>query len=305
MSVIICYQYLNLTHKGHLSHNFASQYFEIMPYRLDESTDLIGLEKTAAEFRPKLIVASVYPPDVNYSRIRKIADEVGAFFMMDMTHILGFVAESVLADPFEFCDIVATATLKVCVIVAFQHWLKLGVNHFRPITFIHTIVQVVANCIALANRLVEHGYKLVSGGNDNHMVLVDLGQFGIDGALVKKILNMAFINGNKNLVSGDKNALVSNGISIGTKAMTTRGFNEKEFELFADLIHEGVLLSFEAKSLVLGSMDQDFMNVFISPEFSLGDKVSDLRRKVQALAPSSGSKMFGYGLRFYEFCDIA
>ncbi|RHN80102.1 putative glycine hydroxymethyltransferase [Medicago truncatula] len=87
--------------------------------------------------------------------------------------------------------------------------------------------------------------------------------------------------------------------------MTTRGFNEKEIELFADLIHEGVLLSFEAKSLVLGSTDQDFMNVLISPEFSLGDKVSDLCRKVQALAPSSRSKMFGYGLRFYEFCDIA
>ncbi|KEH42604.1 serine transhydroxymethyltransferase [Medicago truncatula] len=109
----------------------------------------------------------------------------------------------------------------------------------------------------------------------------------------------------QNQLIGDKNALVSDGISIGTKAMTTRGFNEKEIELFADLIHEGVLLSFEAKSLVLGSTDQDFMNVLISPEFSLGDKVSDLCRKVQALAPSSRSKMFGYGLRFYEFCDIA
>lgn len=324
---------LDLPHGGHLSHGFmtakrrvsgTSIYFESMPYRLDESTGVIDydmLEKTAALFRPKLIIAgaSAYPRDIDYARFRKIADSVGAFLMMDMAHVSGLIAASVLADPFEFVDIVTTTTHKSLRgprggMIFFKKDAVHGVDLESAINNAvfpglqggphnHTIGglavclkyaqspdfknyqnQVVANCRALANRLIEHGYKLVSGGSDNHLVLVDLRPSGIDGARVEKILDMASITLNKNSVPGDKSALVPGGIRIGSPAMTTRGLGEKEFELIADLIHEGVQISLEAKSLVSGTKVQDFLNSVLAPEFPLGDKVSNLRRKVEALA---------------------
>lgn len=324
---------LDLPHGGHLSHGFmtakrrvsgTSIYFESMPYRLDESTGVIDydmLEKTAALFRPKLIIAgaSAYPRDIDYARFRKIADSVGAFLMMDMAHVSGLIAASVLADPFEFVDIVTTTTHKSLRgprggMIFFKKDAVHGVdlesainnavfpglqggphNHTigglavclkyaQSLDFKNYQNQVVANCRALANRLVEHGYKLVSGGSDNHLVLVDLRPSGIDGARVEKILDMASITLNKNSVPGDKSALVPGGIRIGSPAMTTRGLGEREFELIADIIHEGVQISLEAKSLVSGTKVQDFLNFVLAPEFPLGDKVSNLRRKVEALA---------------------
>ncbi|KAF1895147.1 hypothetical protein Lal_00022645 [Lupinus albus] len=323
---------LDLPHGGHLSHGFmtpkrrvsgTSIYFESMPYRLDESTGLIDydmLEKTAILFRPKLIIAgaSAYPREIDYPRFRKIADEVGAFLMMDMAHISGLVAASVLNNPFEFCDIVTTTTHKSLRgprggMIFFKKDLVHGVDLESAINNAvfpglqggphnHTIGglavclkhaqspefkiyqnQVVSNCRALAKRLIEHGYKLVSGGSDNHLVLVDLRPSGIDGARAEKILDMASITLNKNSVPGDKSALVPGGIRIGSPAMTTRGLGEKEFALIADFIHEGVQISLEAKSLASGTKLQDFMKFVTSPEFPLGDKVSELRRKVEAL----------------------
>ncbi|TXG54003.1 hypothetical protein EZV62_019259 [Acer yangbiense] len=120
-------------------------------------------------------------------------------------------------------------------------------------------LQVVSNCGALASRLIELGYKLVSGGIDNHLVLVDLRPLGLDGARVEKILDMASITLNKNLMPGDKSTLVPGSIRIGSPAMTTRGFTEKEFIAVADFIHEGVQITLEAKQSVKGSKLQDFM----------------------------------------------
>ncbi|KAK6248989.1 hypothetical protein QUC31_020554 [Theobroma cacao] len=141
----------------------------------------------------------------------------------------------------------------------------------------------VSNCRALASRLVELGYQLVSGGSDNHLVLVDLRPLGIDGALVEKILDMASITLNKNSVPGDKSALVPGGIRIGSPAMTTRGFTEKEFTAIADFIHEGVQITVDAKGLVSGSKLQEFLKFVVSPDFPLTDKVANLRSRVEAL----------------------
>ncbi|KAJ4833274.1 Serine hydroxymethyltransferase 3, chloroplastic [Turnera subulata] len=323
---------LDLPHGGHLSHGFmtpkrrvsgTSIYFESMPYRLDESTGLVDydmLEKTAILFRPKLIIAgaSAYPRDFDYPRMRKIADSVGAFLMMDMAHISGLVAASVVGNPFEYCDIVTTTTHKSLRgprggMIFFKKEPVLGVDLESAINNAvfpglqggphnHTIgglavclkhaqspefkayqKQVISNCRALANRLVELGYKLVSGGSDNHLVLVDLRPLGIDGARVEKILDMASITLNKNSVPGDKSALVPGGIRIGSPAMTTRGFTEKEFIATANFIHEGVQITLEAKKAVSGSKLQDFMKFVTSPEFPLTDKVSVLQKNVEAL----------------------
>ncbi|CAN4127950.1 unnamed protein product [Withania somnifera] len=143
--------------------------------------------------------------------------------------------------------------------------------------------QVVSNCRALASRLMELGYKLVSGGSDNHLVLVDLRPLGIDGARVEKILDMASITLNKNSVPGDKSALVPGGIRIGSPAMTTRGLTEKEFVAVADFIHEGVQITLEAKKSISSTKLQDFMKFITAPDFSLMDKVLNLQKRVEAL----------------------
>ncbi|KAL0330722.1 UNVERIFIED_CONTAM: Serine hydroxymethyltransferase 3, chloroplastic [Sesamum angustifolium] len=294
---------LDLPHGGHLSHGFmtpkrrvsgTSIYFESMPYRLDESTGLVDydmLEKTATLFRPKLIIAgaSAYPRDFDYPRMRKIADAVGAFLMMDMAHISGLVSASVVANPFEYCDIVTTTTHKSLRgprggMIFFKKDPVLGVDLESAINnAVFPGLQVVSNCRALASRLMDLGYKLVSGGSDNHLVLVDLRPLGIDGARVEKILDMASITLNKNSVPGDKSALVPGGIRIGSPAMTTRGFGENEFISVADFIHEGVQITLEAKKSVSGSKLQDFMKFVTSPSFPLVDRVSDLQRRVEAL----------------------
>ncbi|KAA0062919.1 serine hydroxymethyltransferase 3 [Cucumis melo var. makuwa] len=135
--------------------------------------------------------------------------------------------------------------------------------------------KVIANCRALAIQLVELGYKLVSGGSDNHLVLVDLRPL--------KILDMASVTLNKNSVPGDKSALVSGGIRIGSPAMTTRGFTEREFAAVANFIHEGVKITFDAKPLVPGPKLREFLKFVTTFDFPLIDRVSDLRSSVKAL----------------------
>ncbi|KAJ6838889.1 serine hydroxymethyltransferase 3, chloroplastic isoform X1 [Iris pallida] len=329
----------------------TSVFFESMPYKLDESTGRVDyemLEETAILFRPKLIIAgaSAYPREFDYPRMREIADAVGAFLMMDMAHISGLVATSVVPNPFKYCDVVTTTTHKSLRgprggMIFYKKDTVLGVDLETAINNAvfpglqggphnHTIgalavclgaaqspefkiyqLQVRLHCRALASRLIQLGYDLVSGGSDNHLVMVDLRSMGIDGARVEKILDMSSITLNKNSVpgenlslhahfisihfypptpyfrincfKGDKSALVPGGILIGSPAMTTRGFNETDFELTADYIDEGVQLAIKAKSHVKGTELKDFMDFVVSPDFPLKESVSELRRKVQAL----------------------
>ncbi|MCO5614573.1 hypothetical protein L7F22_068856 [Adiantum nelumboides] len=324
---------LDLPHGGHLSHGFmtpkrrvsaTSVYFESMPYRLDEETGLVDyktLEKTAALFRPKLLIAgaSAYPRDFDYPQMRKIADSVGAFLMMDMAHISGLVAAGVVSNPFEYCDIVTTTTHKSLRgprggMIFFKKDTVLGVDLETSINNAvfpglqggphnHTIAglavclkqastyefkayqrQVVANCQALARQLMELSYTLVSGGTDNHLVLVDLRPLGIDGARVEKVLDLASITLNKNSVPGDKSAVVPGGIRIGTPALTTRGFKEEDFIAVANYIHEGVQIAIEAKGLLKSSKIKEFMDLVESTSFPLKERVACLQEKVHKFA---------------------
>nr|KJB65592.1 hypothetical protein B456_010G102600 [Gossypium raimondii] len=287
---------LDLPHGGHLSHGFmtpkrrvsgTSIYFESMPYRLDESTGLVDydmLEKTATLFRPKLIIcgASAYPRDFDYPRMRKIADAVGAFLMMDMAHISGLVAASVVADPFEYCDIVTTTTHKSLRgprggMIFFKKDPVLGVD----------LESAINNAVFPGLQGGPHNHTI--GGLAVCLQHAQSPEFkayqnqGIDGARVEKILDMASITLNKNSVPGDKSALVPGGIRIGSPAMTTRGFTEKEFTAIAEFIHEGVQITIEAKGLASGSKVQEFLKFVSSPDFPLTDKVSNLCSRVEAL----------------------
>ncbi|XP_022850769.1 serine hydroxymethyltransferase 3, chloroplastic-like, partial [Olea europaea var. sylvestris] len=168
-----------------------------------------------------------------------MADVVGAFLMMDMAHISGLISASVVANPFEYCDISLRGPRGG--MIFFKRDPILGVNLESAINnAVFPSLQICNSRFyrALASRLMELGYTLVSGGSDNHLVLVDLRPLGIDGARVEKILDLASITLNKNSVPGDKSALVPGGIRIGSLAMTTRGFNEDEFVCVADFIHE-------------------------------------------------------------------
>ncbi|GBG72805.1 hypothetical protein CBR_g12373 [Chara braunii] len=324
---------LDLPHGGHLSHGFmtakrrvsaTSVYFESMPYRLDETTGLIdydALEKTAALFRPKLIIAgaSAYPRDYDYERMRKIADSVGAYLMSDMAHISGLVAAGVVASPFECSDIVTTTTHKSLRgprggMIFYRKGSVLGTDLETAINNAvfpglqggphnHTIgalavclkqaateefrsyqIQVKANSAAMAERLMELGYSLVSNGTDNHLILVDLRPLGVDGARVERVLDLASITLNKNSVPGDKSAMVPGGIRIGSPALTTRGFLEEDFQRVADFIDEGVQIAVKAKASAPGPKVADFLQYIEREDCPHRADILSLRERVEDFA---------------------
>lgn len=263
----------------------VSTYFETFPYRVNLDTGIIDydqLEQNALMYRPKVLVAgtSAYCREIDYARMREIADKVGCYLMMDMAHISGLVAAGVNKSPFPYCDIVTTTTHKSLrgprgAMIFFRKGVrktdpKSGKETLYdlegPINFSvfpghqggphnHTITalavalkqaqtedyklyqqQVIKNAKALEIALKEHGYKLVTDGTDNHMVLLDLKPVALDGARVEAVLEQVNIACNKNTTPGDKSALTPMGIRIGAPAMTSRGLGEDDFKKIANYI---------------------------------------------------------------------
>ncbi|KAI9173084.1 Serine hydroxymethyltransferase, cytosolic [Blastocladiella emersonii ATCC 22665] len=307
---------LDLPHGGHLSHGYqtdtkkisaVSAYFETFPYRLDEKTGFIDydtLEKNAALYRPKILIAgaSAYARNYDYARMRKIADKVGAYLLADMAHISGFVAAGDLPSPFDHADIVTTTTHKSLrgprgAIIFFRKGQRGTDKKGNPVMYDlqnpinasvfpghqggphnHTITalavalaqtrtpefkaysaQVLRNNQAFARAFLDHGYDLVSGGTDNHLLLLNLKPKGIDGARVERILELANVATNKNTVPGDTSALIPGGLRMGTPAMTTRGATEKDFVEVAKFIDRAVHVATDvAKSIPTGKKLKDF-----------------------------------------------
>lgn len=268
---------MNLQQGGHLSHgspvNISGKYFNVVPYGVDESTariDYDEMERIALECKPKLIVAgaSAYSRVIDFPRCREIADKVGAYLMVDMAHIAGLVAAGVHPSPVPYADIVTTTTHKTLrgprggMILCKEQFAKQIDKAVFPGTqggpLMHIIAakavalgealteefknyqkQVVKNAAVLADELMKHGIDIVSGGTDNHLMLLDLRNKGITGKELEHRLDEVRITANKNTIPNDpQSPFVTSGLRIGTPAVTTRGFNEPEMELIAGWISD-------------------------------------------------------------------
>ena len=266
---------MNLAHGGHLSMgspvNFSGMLYRVIPYGVSEQTETIDydeLERLAKEQRPKLIVAgaSAYPRIIDYARFRKIADEIGALFMVDMAHIAGLVAAGLHPSPVPYADFVTTTTHKTLrgprggmVLCRAEHAKTIDSKVFPGMQggpLMHVIAakavalkealspefksyqqQIVTNARVLAQALMSQGFRLTSGGTDNHLMLVDLRKSELTGKVAQETLDRAHITVNKNAVPFDtRSPFVTSGIRIGTPAVTTRGMKEKEMEQIGDFI---------------------------------------------------------------------
>ncbi len=267
---------MSLAHGGHLTHgspvNLSGKYFNFIPYGLgdDGRINYDEIEKLAKENKPKLIVAgaSAYPRAIDFERISNIAKSVGALFMVDMAHIAGLVAAGCHQSPVPYADIVTTTTHKTLrgprggLILTNNEELAKKINKsiFPGIQggpLMHVIAgkavcfgealkdsfkeyetQVVKNAKALAVALMEKGFNLVSGGTDNHLMLVDLQSFNITGKELEHRLDEVFITVNKNAVPNDpQSPFVTSGVRIGTPAVTTRGLKEDDMRQIAEFIY--------------------------------------------------------------------
>jgi glycine hydroxymethyltransferase len=266
---------MNLSHGGHLTHgspvNFSGKLFNFISYGVSKETEQIDyeeVEKLAFEHKPKMIVAgaSAYPRTIDFKRFREIADKVGALFMVDMAHIAGLVAAGVHPSPVPYADFVTTTTHKTLrgprggAILCKEKYAKeidkaifpgmqggplMHVIAAKAICFNEALCdefktyinQVVSNAKVLGEELIKHGFRLVSSGTDNHLLLVDLTNKGITGKEAEKLLDEAKITVNKNTIPFEtQSPFVTSGIRIGTAAVTTRGFKEKEMREIAGLI---------------------------------------------------------------------
>jgi glycine hydroxymethyltransferase len=268
---------LNLAHGGHLTHghplNFSGKTYHVIPYNVrrdDERIDHDELEKLAREHKPKMIVAggSAYPRMIDFARFRRIADEVGAVFLVDMAHFCGLVAAGVHPNPCQWADIVTSTTHKTLrgprsgIILAKEKFGAAIDKSVFPGTqggpLVHVLAakavcfleamqpefvayqkQVVANAAALAASLADAGFRVVAGGTDTHVMLLDVFSKGLRGKEAEKALDGARITVNKNAIPFDTNPPMNpSGIRLGSPAVTTRGFGEAEMREVGQLVAE-------------------------------------------------------------------
>lgn len=266
---------MNLAEGGHLTHgspvNMSGKYFNFVPYGVDSETGRIDYEKlyeTALQVKPKMIVAgaSAYPRAIDFAKFSEIAKEVGAYLMVDMAHIAGLVAAGVHQNPVEYADIVTTTTHKTLrgprggMILCREQYAKAIDKAIFPGTqggpLMHTIAgkavcfgealkpefkaygrQIVANAAAMAEEFDARGVKMVSGGTDNHLILLDLRDTGITGKELERRLDDVYITANKNAIPNEPlSPFVTSGVRLGTPAVTTRGLVEKDMKKIAEYI---------------------------------------------------------------------
>lgn len=270
---------MNLQQGGHLSHgspvNISGKYFNVVPYGVSNETETIDydeMRKIALECKPKLIVvgASAYSRIIDFPRCREIADEVGAYLMVDMAHIAGLIAAGLHPSPVPYADVVTTTTHKTLrgprggMILCKESLGKQIDKAVFPGTqggpLMHIIAakavalgealtedfkayqkQIVLNAAALAKELTARGVELVSGGTDNHLMLLKLVKHGITGKELEARLDEVHITANKNTIPNDpQSPFVTSGLRIGTPAVTTRGFKKKEMALIAEWIYQTI-----------------------------------------------------------------
>jgi glycine hydroxymethyltransferase len=281
---------LNLAHGGHLTHghplNFSGKTYKVVPYNVrqeDERIDYDEVESLAREHRPKMIIAgaSAYPRIIDFARFRQIADAVGAIFLVDMAHISGLVAAGVHPNPCQYADIVTSTTHKTLrgpragIILAREKYAKdidrtvfpgvqggplVHVVAAKAVCFLEAMQpefveyqkQVVANARAMAQALMEAGFRVVSGGTDTHVVLLDVFSKGVRGKEAEQALDRARITVNKNAIPFDTNPPMNpSGIRLGSPAVTTRGFKEAEMREAGALIAE-VLTNISNEQAIAG-----------------------------------------------------
>ena len=288
---------MNLSHGGHLSHgspvNISGKYFNFEAYGVEEGTEVIDYDKVLArakETKPKMIVAgaSAYPRTLDFKKFREIADEVGAYLMVDMAHIAGLVAAGLHPNPVEYADFVTTTTHKTLrgprggLILCKEDYAKqidkamfpgiqggplMHVIAAKAVCFHEALQpefkeyqkQIVANAQALAAGLQNQGFRLVSGGTDNHLMLIDVKSKGITGKDAEKMLDDANVTVNKNTIPFEtESPFITSGIRVGTPAVTSRGMKEAEMGEIA-AIFETVLLKKDeekAKEMVKALTDR-------------------------------------------------
>lgn len=282
---------MNLAHGGHLTHgspvNMSGKYFNVVPYGVNDDgfIDYDEVERIAKECKPKMIVAgaSAYARAIDFKRFREIADEVGAVLMVDMAHIAGLVAAGLHMSPIPYAHVTTTTTHKTlrgprggmilssnevnekynfnkAVFPGIQGGPLMHVIAGKAVCFKEALSdeykayqqQVVKNASTLANALMERGFNIVSGGTDNHLMLVDLQNLDMTGKEVEKLLDSVHITANKNTVPNDpKSPFVTSGIRLGTPAITTRGANEEDMVTIAEAIKAAVIDKDEAKAMQL------------------------------------------------------
>lgn len=287
---------MDLNHGGHLSHgssvNFSGKYFEVSSYGVNSEgfIDYDEVESIALKEKPKLIIAgaSAYAREIDFKRFREIADKVGAYLMVDMAHIAGLVAAKLHPSPIPFADVVTSTTHKTLrgprggLILAkeelakkfnfdkaifpgiqggpLEHVIAAKAVCFKEAMstdFVKYQEQVINNAKALASSLIKEGFKVLTGGTDNHLMLLDLENFDISGKEVQNRLDSVRITLNKNSIPNDKRSpFVTSGVRIGTPAVTTRGMKEEDMEVIAKLIKLAVIDFKNSKEYIVSEVEK-------------------------------------------------